>query len=114
LRFHEVSCRWLTTILDAFAMDAVGDPWDQVEQHAVQSGFRPSLAELADWSGKSLSSLDRACRQRHGCSPGQRLRQVRLAYAQALASQGGLARPAVARLAGYADRRSLRRALQRD
>lgn len=114
LGFQIAACHWLDKVLAAYCLATGADTWDRVERRALASGVRPTIADLAAWAGTSISSLERLCRDRHGCSPGVRLRSLRLLQAEALAAQGGLRRPDVARLTGYSDRRSLRRALLRE
>jgi len=110
LRTQAAACAWLEVMLDTFALHG-DDLWERVERHALATARRPRLPELAAWAGVGVSTLERACRRRHGCPPAARLRQLRAGLAEALIAQGGLARPAAARLLGYADRRSLRRAM---
>jgi AraC-like DNA-binding protein len=112
LALQAAACRWLDALLDAFRLGGEGDLWDHAERLALAARDRPTVADLAARLAVSVSTLERTCRARHGCPPGVRLRHLRLAHARALAAHGGLGRAAVARMVGYADRRSLRRALQ--
>lgn len=110
LRAQAAACAWLEAMLAAFAHGG-DDLWERVERRALATAARPRLPELAAWAGVGVSTLERACRRRHGCPPAARLRAVRAALADGLIAQGGLPRQAAARLLGYADRRSLRRAM---
>ena len=109
LRQQAQACTWLETILDAFALIEAPGLWDQVERHAFASG-QIRVVDLAAWAGVGTSSLERACRLRHGCSPAKRLRQLRLDQAAALVAQGAASAAQVAIRLGWSDRRSLRRA----
>lgn len=109
LRLHASACAWLVAMLDAFGLTEASGVWDRVERHACALG-RTRVADLAEWAGVGISTLERSCWQRHGCSPGRRLRQLRLAHAEALISQGALSAAQAALRLGWSDRRSLRRA----
>ncbi len=112
LRLQAAACSWLEQLLAAFAVDAADTLWDRVERHALAGGLT-GVRALAAWAGVGASTLERACRQRHGTSPARRLRDLRLEQAAALLAQGAVPAATAAAVCGWGGRRSLRRALRR-
>jgi AraC-like DNA-binding protein len=112
LRLQAAACHWLEQLLASFAVDAVDSLWDRVERHALVGG-PIGVRALATWAGVGTSTLERACRQRHGTSPARRLRDLRLDQAAALLAQGAVPAATAAVACGWGGRRSLRRAMRR-
>ena len=112
LVLQATACRWLELLLDAYPVDAADSLWDRVERHAL-AGARGGVRALAAWAGVGTSTLERACRQRHGTSPARRLRDLRLDQAAALLAHGAVPAATAAAACGWAGRRSLRRAMRR-
>jgi len=109
LRLATVANRWFGLLLDAYGLDAADTLWDRVERRAL-AVRGVTVAALAAWAGVGVSTVERACRQRHGVSPARRLRSLRLAQADALLAQGGITAGTAALACGWSHRGSLRRA----
>ena len=88
-----------------------GSLWDQAEAQASACGF--DLARIAGQLNTSISSLHRACLQRHQFSPGRRLRALRLDYARALIQQTPLPIAEIAVRCGYRCSQDLARAFRK-
>lgn len=73
----------------------------------------PSLLELATLAGLAPTRLTRAWRARHGCSIGERLRELRVAHARAAVLRAQASLSAIALESGYADQSHMTREFRR-
>jgi len=82
-----------------------------VVERVLVERFRepPSLLELAALTGLAPTRLTRAWRARHGCSIGERLRELRVAHARAAVLRADASLSAIALESGYADQSHMTR-----
>jgi AraC-like DNA-binding protein len=83
-------------------VDPAAELWWQVERGLRSAGrYRPRLTDLAEETGRSVSTLSRACRRATGMSPIQRIRALRMEHARGLLLYSGLNVSETAERLGY-------------